>query len=102
MDAAMPTISEGGRPPLSAVPDTDSTTSDDVNVEQLWLELMAERDQLLAQAGQTQDLLQITTQRLNESEHTKAMLLRAIESALPKVGANRGSFLSSFERVRCH
>ncbi|XP_065835919.1 liprin-alpha-1-like [Oscarella lobularis] len=98
MDAAMPTISEGGRPPLSAVPDTDSTTSDDVNVEQLWLELMAERDQLLAQAGQTQDLLQITTQRLNESEHTKAMLLRAIESALPKTEDESRKLLAEIRR----
>eukprot|EP00118_Oscarella_pearsei_P004654 m.20186 g.20186 ORF g.20186 m.20186 type:complete len:1255 (+) comp27988_c0_seq1:179-3943(+) len=91
---AMPTISEDQDQPSfspSVRPDSESANSDDINVEQLLVDMMTERDQLLRQLEQTHDLL-------NQSEHAKAMLLRTIEAALPKTEDEGRKLLTEIKR----
>ena len=80
----MPTIAEDASPSSGSRPPSDF--AEEANFEQLMVDMLHERDKLMENLGEAQDMLQVTQQRLNESEQAKTILINTLEAALAKVG----------------
>lgn len=89
----MPTIVEDALPSGGSRP--ASEFAEEANFEQLMVDMLHERDKLMENLGEAQDMLQVTQQRLNESEQAKTILIKTLEAALAKVsvlGRERRAF----------
>lgn len=79
----MPTIVEDASSSSGSRPANEF--AEEANFEQLMVDMLHERDKLMENLGEAQDMLQVTQQRLNESEQAKAILIRTLETALAMV-----------------
>jgi len=77
----MPTISEDG----GGDHESQGSTNDDSNFEQLMVNMLDERDKIMDQLKEAQHQLQTVNHKLKETEHERDAFVKQLNSSSPQV-----------------